>query len=97
MTATEMQTQIDSTTASSVFARVLVGVDGSTEAREAARQAAVIAECSLTLLAAYDVAPPIIGATGPALPAYYDGDIQRKAAKAALTLASADVEGQVEA
>jgi nucleotide-binding universal stress UspA family protein len=51
----------------------------------------------LTLLAAYDVAPPIIGATGSALPAYYDGDIQRKAAKAALTLASAHVDAQVEA
>jgi nucleotide-binding universal stress UspA family protein len=68
----------------SIFSRVLVGVDGSAEAREAARQAAVLAENPPTLLAAWDVSPPIVGATGPAVPVYYDEDVQRDAAEAAL-------------
>jgi nucleotide-binding universal stress UspA family protein len=39
----------------SPFSRVLVGVDGSDEAIEAARQAALLAEGSVTLLAVYEV------------------------------------------
>ena len=38
----------------SVFSRILVGIDASEESREAARQAAAIAEGELTLLAAHD-------------------------------------------
>jgi nucleotide-binding universal stress UspA family protein len=68
----------------SVFGRILVGVDGSTESREAARQAAAIAEGELTLLAAYDIAPAIVGGTGFYVPDYSDIDIQREAAKEAL-------------
>jgi nucleotide-binding universal stress UspA family protein len=68
----------------SIFSRVLVGVDGSAEAREAARQAAILAEIPPTLLAAWDIAPPIVGGTGPAVPVYYDEDFQRTCAEEAL-------------
>ncbi|MGH3133062.1 MAG: universal stress protein [Gaiellaceae bacterium] len=72
-----------STTArASTFSRVLVGVDGSDEAIEAARQAAVLAEGPLTLLAVYDIASAIVGATG--VRAYLDEDSQRKSASEAL-------------
>ncbi len=68
------------------FGRVLVGVDGSTEAIEAARQAAVLLEPGgeLTLLAVHDVAPAVIGGTGVATPPYFDEDLQRKLAEEAL-------------
>jgi nucleotide-binding universal stress UspA family protein len=66
-----------------VFSRVLVGVDGSEESREAARQAAILVDGELTLLAAHDVAPAI-GGTGVGVPAYLDEDLQRNAATAAL-------------
>lgn len=62
-----------------VFSRVLVGIDGSQQALEAARQAAILQEPEgrLTLLSAWDLAPPIIGATGTRVPYYFDEDIQR--------------------
>ena len=75
-----------------VFNRVLVGVDGSEESREAARQAATLAEGQLTLLAVYDIASALAGGTGFGVPVYYDEDIQRDAARAALRQAQQDVE-----
>jgi nucleotide-binding universal stress UspA family protein len=68
------------------FDRVLVGVDGSPESQEAARQAAVLTEPggTLTLLAVYDIAPAIVGGTGSETPSYYDEDVQRERAEAAL-------------
>jgi nucleotide-binding universal stress UspA family protein len=68
------------------FGRVLVGVDPSGESREAARQAAILAEPggSVTLLAAYDVAPGIVGGTGTRTPPYFDEDLQRQHAEDAL-------------
>jgi nucleotide-binding universal stress UspA family protein len=74
----------------SVFSHVLVGIDGSEESREAARQAAILVEGDLTLLAAYDVAPAI-GGTGTGVPAYLDEDLQRDAATEALERAREDV------
>lgn len=75
-----------------VFSRVLVGVDGSEESREAARQAATLAEGGLTLLAAYDIASALVGGTGVGVPVYYDEDPQRDWAEAALQQAQQDVE-----
>jgi nucleotide-binding universal stress UspA family protein len=66
------------------FDRVLVGVDGSAESGEAVRQAAALAEGPLTLLAVYDVAPRIVGATGASVPVYFDEDQQRQQAEDAL-------------
>ena len=74
----------------SVFSRVLVGIDGSEESREAARQAAILVDGELTLLAVYDVAPAI-GGTGVGVPAYLDEDLQRDAATKALGRAREDV------
>jgi nucleotide-binding universal stress UspA family protein len=75
----------------SVFSRVLVGIDGSEESREAARQAAILVDGELTLLASYDVAPAIVGGTGTHVPAYMDEDLQREAATASLRRARNDV------
>jgi nucleotide-binding universal stress UspA family protein len=74
----------------SVFSRVLVGIDGSEESREAARQAAILVDGDLTLLAAYDVAPAI-GGTGAGVPAYLDEDRQRDAATDSLGRVREDV------
>jgi nucleotide-binding universal stress UspA family protein len=68
----------------SVFSRVVVGIDGSEESREAARQAAILAAGELTLFAAYDIAPAIVGGTGTNVPAYFDDELQRGAAVDAL-------------
>jgi nucleotide-binding universal stress UspA family protein len=75
----------------SVFSRVLVGIDGSEESREAARQAAILVDGELTLLASYDVAPAIVGGTGTHVPAYMDEDLQREAATGSLERARNDV------
>ena len=74
----------------SVFSRVLVGIDGSEESREAARQAALLVDGELTLLTSYDVAPAI-GGTGTHVPAYMDEDLQREAATGSLRRARNDV------
>jgi nucleotide-binding universal stress UspA family protein len=60
-----------------------VGIDGSDESREAARQAAILVDGELTLLSAYDVAPAI-GGTGVGVAHYLDEDVQRAAATDAL-------------
>ena len=75
----------------SVFSRVLVGVDGSEESREAARQAAILVDGELTLLVAYDVPPAIVSGTGTHVPDYFDVDLQREAATGALGRAREDV------
>jgi nucleotide-binding universal stress UspA family protein len=75
----------------SVFSRVLVGIDGSEESREAARQAAILVDGELTLFAAYDISPAIVGGTGTNVPAYFDYDVQREAAADALERARAEV------
>lgn len=74
----------------SPFGRVLVGIDGSDESLEAARQAAILVDGELTLLASYDVAPAV-GGTGVGVPFYQDTDVQQAAATAALERAQAGV------
>jgi len=74
-----------------LFSRVLVGVDSSEESLEAARQGAALAESQLTLLAAYDITADFAGGTPTGVPAYYDGDLQRDAAKDALSRVREDV------
>ena len=53
-----------------IFTRIVVGVDGSRQALEAARQAALLQDIDgqLTLLAAWDTAATIIGGTGSEIP-----------------------------
>jgi len=64
------------------FTRIVVGVDGSAESVEAARQAEQVAApgAELELLAAYSVAAPIVGANIGSVPLYFDGETQREAA-----------------
>jgi nucleotide-binding universal stress UspA family protein len=75
-----------------VFSRVLVGIDASAESREAARQASILAEGSLTLLAAYDIAAALVGGTGINVPAYYDEKPPQAAAKDALRRAREEID-----
>jgi nucleotide-binding universal stress UspA family protein len=69
-----------------VFIRILVGIDGSQQALEAARQAALLQDVDgqLTLLSAWEVLPPIVG--GPRTESRYDIQemLQRTAAEKAL-------------
>jgi nucleotide-binding universal stress UspA family protein len=83
-------TEAQETRQSSVFRRVLVGIDGSEESREAARQAARLVDGELTFLVAYDVAPAIVGGTGYLVPSYSDIDLQRAGAKKAIGRARDD-------
>lgn len=83
-----------------VFSRVLVGIDGSEESREAARQAATLTEGRLTLLGAYNIASSLVGGTGFGVPAYYDEDLQRDSATAAVQqvrqeVGAADATGKI--
>jgi nucleotide-binding universal stress UspA family protein len=81
-----------------IFSRIIVGIDGSPEAREAARQAAALVDGDgeLTLLAVYDIAPAIVGGTGSGTPAYFDEDLQRARAEDALERARQALAGVAE-
>jgi nucleotide-binding universal stress UspA family protein len=72
-----------------VFSLVLVGIDSSQQALEAARQAAILEDVDgqLTLLSAWDIAP-VMGGAGSRIPYYYDDERQRTAAEEALAAAS---------
>jgi nucleotide-binding universal stress UspA family protein len=73
--------------------RVLVGVDGSTESVEAARQAARLAapDGRLTLLAAWAVPPPTLGVVSPDLSRELDVNVYRATAERALEDAEAAI------
>ena len=85
-------TQEQELVAQKVFSRVLVGIDGSEESREAARQAATLTDGELTLLSVYDIASALVGGTGFGVPVYYDEEVQRTSAEDALRHAVEDVE-----
>ena len=72
-----------------VFDRILVGVDGSQQALEAARQAALLLDVDgqLTLLSAWDIVHGV-GGTGTRIPAYLDEEFQRAAAETSLRAAT---------
>ena len=74
-----------------VFSRVLVGIDGSDESREAARQAAALTEGELTLLAVYDTVLALVATTGMMPPANIDLDLQRDTAEDALRRVRAEL------
>lgn len=95
MTVATDRTATEIAPAPSIFSRSLVGVDGSAESGEAARQAARLAETEgeLTLLSAYDIAPAIVGGTGIGVPAYFDEDLQRERATKALQQARERIPG----
>jgi nucleotide-binding universal stress UspA family protein len=64
------------------FTRIVVGLDGSAESVEAARQAQQVAApgAELELLASYSVAAPIVGANVGSVPLSFDAESQREAA-----------------
>jgi len=82
-TAQTTETQLGS----SIFGRVLVGIDGSPESVEAARQAATLAQGPVTLLAAYDLVAGLVGGVGPATPAMVGEAALRATAEERLELA----------
>jgi nucleotide-binding universal stress UspA family protein len=75
-----------------VFSRVLVGIDGSVESREAARQAALLEDVDgeLTLFAAWDVTSPLLMPTGAAGP-FALFEMRRREAEQALSEAFREV------
>jgi nucleotide-binding universal stress UspA family protein len=83
MTATTHARRLDA--GRRAFSRVLVGIDGSQQALEAARQAAILQDVDgeLTLLSAWDIAHGV-GGTGSRIPDYYDEELQRTSAEGAL-------------
>jgi nucleotide-binding universal stress UspA family protein len=68
----------------SIFSRVLVGIDDSPESLEAARQASILAANPVTLLAAYDFAHAVVGGGMPPAPVYLNQGPVREQTEAAL-------------
>jgi nucleotide-binding universal stress UspA family protein len=71
-----------------IFTRIVVGIDGSQQGLETARQAALLQDLDgqLTLFSVWDVAP-VLGATGSYVPRYLDEDVQQASAEESLAAA----------
>lgn len=69
-----------------VFRRTLVGIDGSQQALEAARQAALLqdVEGQLTLFSSWEVLPPIAGGPRTATSYEFEESLERETAEQAL-------------
>jgi nucleotide-binding universal stress UspA family protein len=92
MNTTFTDTQAPALAASGVFSRILVGVDGSPGALEAARQAAILQDAwRLELLSAWKLPPHLIGVTGTHVPYYFDPEVERDRAARALAEAREEV------
>ena len=87
MAATANETRLEA--GRRIFTRILVGVDGSQQALEAARQAALLQDVDgqLTVLAVWDIAHGV-SATGSRIPYYLDEDFQRTATEKGLRAAT---------
>jgi nucleotide-binding universal stress UspA family protein len=72
-----------------IFTRIVAGIDGSQQALETARQAALLQDVDgrLTLFSAWEITPVLIGATGTEIPYYFDEELQRTTAEKALRAA----------
>jgi nucleotide-binding universal stress UspA family protein len=83
MAATAKQTRLEA--GRRMFTRILVGIDGSQQALEAARQAALLQDVDghLTLLGVWNIAP-VMGIAGSKIPYYLDEGFQRTAAEKGL-------------
>jgi nucleotide-binding universal stress UspA family protein len=78
-----------------LFNRILVGVDHSPESIEAARQAAILVEPlgTLTLLSAWTVPPPGVGAYGTTFAGEIVAEANRESAVRAITTVAATIPG----
>jgi nucleotide-binding universal stress UspA family protein len=72
-----------------IFSRIVAGVDGSQQALEAARQAALLHDVDgqLTLLSVWDIVP-VMGGPGTEIPYYLDEEFPRAAAEKGLRAAT---------
>jgi nucleotide-binding universal stress UspA family protein len=96
MTMQTPQASTGAGTATDIFSRVLVGVDGSAAGTEAARQAQILLEPEgeLTVLAAYEALRAFVGDTIGVTPSVrIDEYAQREAAEAAVARCVAEVPG----
>lgn len=75
----------------SIFNRILVGIDESPESLEAARQAAILATGPVSLLAVYDLTHALVGGSMPPGPVHYDEAPFRERAEAALEAARTEL------
>lgn len=99
-----MRTHLDNTNAGRtavatepLFRSVVVGVDRSPESTEAVRQAAVLLDPdgTLTILAGWNLAPPILSGPGILAPATEADSIYREEAETAVSMALAPLGGSV--